>query len=199
MDKFIFEPEPHKYTLNSIVIPGVSEILKANGLDFFSKVRPDVLSAAQKFGTAVHRATALWDKQDLAIDMLSEPLKPYLNAWIKFKKDSGYEIWAIEQPIYSKKLWVAGTPDRIGKLKKPGVLDIKVDNEYEQWVALQLAFYLTLWNERHPDQKIKERLAVILSPDKYRIEEYKDPTDFDTIMAMRRIYEYKKRHNLLRG
>ena len=47
-----FDAEKHEYRWNGQLVPGVTSILEP--LTDFSFVPPDVLRAAQDFGTAVH-------------------------------------------------------------------------------------------------------------------------------------------------
>lgn len=197
-DKLTFDEEKHEYRLNGILLPNVTTILQEMGLLFFPGIEnPLDRERNLKFGKAVHKATELWDKQDLDMNMLSQPLVPYLEQWIAFRKH--FEVWDIEQPVYCKRWSFATTPDRTGIFKDmPTDCEIKTGNEYAPVTKLQTAGHLIALKERYPEKRFRKRIAVILSPDKYRIEEYKDKSDLEVFIACRQIYNFKKKNNLIR-
>src|SRR5690348_16409857 len=88
MDELLFEPDNHVYTVNGIVVPSVTQILEP--LVDFSKIPAAVLEYAKLRGEAVHLACELYDQNDLDIDNLDTVIVPYLEAWIKFKADTGF-------------------------------------------------------------------------------------------------------------
>src|SRR3990167_5379876 len=94
--------------------PRVTTILSKAGLISFSYLNPNVLKNAQKFGTAVHKTTELWDNGTLDISKLSAPLFPYLAVWQKFRADYKIqEFIAIEKKVISEKWQYQGTLDRV--------------------------------------------------------------------------------------
>lgn len=109
-----FNAETHTYYVDGLKIPGVTSILKGAGLIDFSMVPTDILERAFKFGTAVHLATELDDRDNLDIVSLDAPLLPYILAWRKFKQDMGCKILSIEERVYSAKYRYCGTLDRRG-------------------------------------------------------------------------------------
>jgi hypothetical protein len=113
-----FEEENHLYKLNGTGLVSVTQVLQKAGIIDFSKVPPQILEAARKFGTAAHKACELFDKGTLDERSLDHNLWPYLDGWVAFKKEYNFEFLAIEQPIGSTIYRVAGTPDRIAKSDK---------------------------------------------------------------------------------
>lgn len=113
-----FSEEGHCYKLSGVSIPSVTQVLQTAGLVDFSRVPLDVLEAARRFGTAVHKACELLDKGTLDERSLDPNLWPYLDAWSDFKKDYKPEFIEIEKPICSITYRVAGTPDRIAESNK---------------------------------------------------------------------------------
>lgn len=122
MSEFIFNEELHRYTLNGVVLPSVTQILKP--LHDFSCVPADVLRRACEFGTAVHKTVELYLRDDLDEDSLDEPLYNCLLAYKAFEADH-YDVldcsYQIETIQYHPKLKYAGTPDIDGDV----VIDIK--------------------------------------------------------------------------
>jgi hypothetical protein len=108
----VFDEVLHRYTLDGVVIPSVTQIMKP--LYDFSHVNQDVLRRAGDFGTAVHKTIELYLADDLDEDSLDENL---LNPFLAFKawQADNYGIdldgARIERFGYHKKLKYAGTPD----------------------------------------------------------------------------------------
>lgn len=155
----------HTYYWDGVKVPGVTGILEAAGIADFSGVRNREESLRR--GDGVHLTTYLYDIGDLG----SLPLwvEPYLDGWIKFKREVKWISEAREKPIMSQRLWVAGKPDDIGRgeiydgIKT--VLDIK-SGELYSCGAIQTAGYETIYNEgKPPKEKARRRLIVRLPGD----------------------------------
>ena len=199
MNELLTLDENHIYRYNGVQVPGVNEVLNAVGASDFSKVPPTVLEAARKFGTAVHKACELWDKNDLAVDMLSAPLIPYLEAWKLFRKDHSvsYAPKEIEQKLFSKKWRFAGTLDRLPKLVsgKITLVDIKTPAELYPAAELQLGAYELLCDEQ--GIKTQERLVVHLTDaGTYKISLCKNRNDKLTFLSCLGYYNWLKSKNL---
>lgn len=190
-----FVSETHTYTLDGQSIPSVTKVLKEAGLIDFSKVNPDILERALNFGTAVHLACELYDTNDLNETTLDNNLRPYLDGWIKFLKDTGFKIESTEERVVSKKFWYAGTLDRRGTLSKRAVLDIKTGVDFGPATALQLAAYENGYNEDKPfKERIKERICVLLRNDgTYKMEVYKDKGDFSVFLSCLTLRNWRKK------
>ena len=106
----IFDEERHVYTLDGIVLPSVTGVLKAEGFidtrffDEYSRTR----------GTLVHLATEYDDTGELDEDSLDPVIVPYVEAWRKFKKESGFVVEAVETAMCNKTHRFAGKIDRRG-------------------------------------------------------------------------------------
>lgn len=176
--------------------PSVTQILKEAGITNYDGIAPDILEAAADFGTAVHRATALWDANNLNEKMLDPELRPYLDSWIKYRRDTGLIIIAIEPEIISKKYGVIGHPDRIVFiLGRKTVLELKSTAVLMPSTAIQTAGYQGIYNEGKPiKDKIKDRKGVLLTPTGIpKIEPYKDKGDWSVFLAALTITNYKRR------
>lgn len=194
-----FREDTHQYCLDDHPVPSVTQIIKEAGLSDYSSVPAPVLSAACKFGTAVHRATELWDKGTLDIASLSVPLLPYLEAWKKFRMEYNPEIKGIELRLASKAWKYAGTIDRhIAIEGNDCVLDIKTGFEFIPATAIQLAGYALMVRENTDTRKLS-RMGILLKPDAtYKIQQYKDPSDEQTFLSALICYRFKEKHNLLK-
>lgn len=174
-----FREDDHSYWVDGErVIFSVTEILEKAGLiDYgFLPNREYHLG----LGKAIHAATQYDDMGVLDENSVHELVRGYLAGWRLFKTERKPNFFDIEEPLYSPKLKVAGTPDRIcavdGKL---AVLDIKKGKP--QAGAEQTAFYQMIYNEG-AISPIRRRMSVILGKaGEYKIEEYTD--DFDLVVA----------------
>lgn len=94
-DDLKFDPVLHRYTLDDVLLPSVTQILNASGAIDFSEIPQPVLLAARDRGSAVHRACHFVNEDDLDIDGFRIEFPeywPYLSAWIDFRRESGFEL-----------------------------------------------------------------------------------------------------------
>jgi hypothetical protein len=110
--------------------PSVTTILKAEGFidtrfyDDWSRDR----------GSMIHLATAYDDRNELDEENLDPVIRPYLEAWQKFRRESGFIPEKIEVPGMSTVYRYAGTPDRIGELPgkiKRAAVELHDDGTYK--------------------------------------------------------------------
>lgn len=198
MNKLTFDEVNHIYRYEGNIVPSVTQILRQAGLIDFSKVNPAVLEASMKFGTAVHLACEYHDKGILDENKLDVNLKPYLYAWMKFKKDFNIKIEAAEEFVYSPKYEYAGKLDRRVIIRKRAVLDIKTSEEIYPANAIQLMGYLEAYNEGKKIQdKIQQRFIVMLSNDaNYKLEEFTKLSDRVVWYSAVNIAKFRKENQL---
>ena len=197
----ICDSESHVYTDTDTgrTIPGVTDIITEAGLSDFSRANPDVLRRAQDFGKAVHAACHLNDINDLDMGSLDPVLKPYLDAWIKWEKDTGFILESSEQIVYSKRYRYAGTYDRIGRIDGiKTLIDIKSGTTLPKTIALQTAAYMEAYNEgKIREGKIKRRLVVqLLENSPAKIQKQNERTDFRVFASCLDIVNWKKINNI---
>lgn len=122
-----FEAEGHKYGNG---LESVTGILKAEGFidtrfyDDWSRDR----------GSMIHLATAYDDQGELDEETLDPVILPYLEAWRRFRKESGFVPEKIEPSMMSTAYRYAGTPDRIGELPgriKRAAVELHDDGTYK--------------------------------------------------------------------
>lgn len=189
-----FNEERHEYRWNGKVVPSVTQILSS--MMDFSMVNPEVLRRAQLLGTYVHRTTELYDKDDLDIDALPDEIKPYLDAWIKFKKECEFEPETIELKLYHKQLGFSGTSDRTGLVRgRRAVIDIKKMLSLGPVIGMQLAAYQSLHSLE--GEKILDRYALGLRPDgTYRMVPYADPSDYPAFLSLLTIRNWRIKNGI---
>ena len=167
----VFTESNHEYKLDDVKLSSVTQILQGAGLSDFSKVNPELLARSQKFGTATHSATALYDENRLDIKSLDIALEPRLEAWILFKRDFGItKFKEIEKQVYSTRYQYAGCLDRL--TWNDDLIEIKTCTTIPKTTGLQLMGYQGAYEEMYK-VKIKRRICVQLLDGTYKMEEYK--------------------------
>lgn len=165
-----FRAQDHSYRLNGVAVPSVTQIIKP--LYDFSYVNKKVMQSAQDFGTAVHETCDLYDKDDLVIDTLDVNLRPYLDAWIKFKKDFCVKDGAPSEMIVHSELHrYAGTLDKIFWYnKKHYIVDLKTSVLDYRQTRVQLSGYKIAAQEMKLIPRKSEEFTVRLRGDgDYRV------------------------------
>lgn len=110
--------EDHKYLLDGVQIPGVTETLQEAGLSDVSKIPQAVLERASAFGKAVHKAIELHCKGSLNMETLDPALLPYLEGWKAFVDDFGFKSIKTEFQSHHKTYRYGLTVDHIGEITK---------------------------------------------------------------------------------
>jgi hypothetical protein len=107
-----FQEEGHLYEGGRL--PSTTGILKAEGFidaRFYTE-------ESRTRGTYVHLATHYDDSGELDEGTVDPDIMPYLEAWRKFKAESGFIVERSEVPMKSSLYHYAGTIDRIGTFPK---------------------------------------------------------------------------------
>lgn len=187
-NKLVFDEIKHEYFLNGAKLPSVTKVLQGAGVIDLSGIPLDKLEVARQRGIDVHSACELYDLNNLQEGYSN----PYLDAWIEFRRDTGFMPLEIEKFVYSARYRFAGTPDRVGMLNKLTIVDIKTSEDLSPATALQTAGYELAYNEMNGN-KAKERVAVLLTAEgKYKIEPYRDKNDINVFLAALSIHNWKK-------
>lgn len=192
-----FDPIKHEYFADGERVPSVTKVLEP--LNNYAAVDPVLLERGQRMGTAVHRATELHDAGTLCWQTLDPRLLPYLEAWQRFRAETGFAPMHTEMTVHHAVLRYAGKFDRVGIVRgRKSVLDIKKMMSLPAIIGLQLAGYQAAYNHtRPPEQHILDRYAVGLHPDgTYRMVQYTDPTDFTIFAAQLQINRWKEKHHV---
>lgn len=139
-----FDPAEHVYAVDGRRVLSVTTILELTGVIDYSRLPRDIREFALARGSAVHLATQYDDQGLLVEESLDEAILGYVQAWRKFRAETGWENLLIEYRGYHATHDYAGTTDRIGWFPRCerylATLDIKT-GKAPKWVALQLAAY----------------------------------------------------------
>lgn len=188
-----FDELKHEYRHNGRTVHSVTQILQHAGLIDLSMVKEDVLEYRRVLGTAVHRATELYDQDDLDIESLDDRIRPYLDAWIKFKKDTQIVIEENELRLFHPIYRFAGTLDRVGKIGKDrALIDLKTGLMYPSY-GPQTAAYKSAY-ELQKKKKVQKRYTVQLKDDgNYRLEPMTDEDDWSVFLACLTLKNFKEK------
>ncbi len=191
-DMITFDPIAHRYALpDGREVPSVTTILSAVGVsvDFEavgarSEKARMTLEYRRDVGTAVHRDCHSWDDDDLDLLDVHPDVRPFINAWITFRTNSGFTPERRERIVFHAGLGYAGTLDAVGLIPngRRVLVDIATGDPKHSAKQFQTAAYAAAYTEN----PIDERWAVQLTPDNgvpYRIHVYSDWSDFGKFSA----------------
>lgn len=187
-----FEPESHTYRLGGRVVPSVTQLLKPIGPDF-SMIPADVLERKRQLGTAVHLACELDDDDDLDEAGLDQVLLPYVQAWRKFKAETGAVVLVNEKQLGHDVLRYAGTVDRVVNVgAERWLVDLKTSADPHASYGVQLAGYEELL--RHSARmQVEARATVHLRDDgTFRLHTFTNPNDAACFRALLSLNNWKE-------
>lgn len=180
-----FDPEKHEYRIDGQVVISVTQALKEAGLidaTWFNDY-------ACERGKLVHEACALYDRDDLDESSLDPELVPYVDAWKKFRDDSGFEPEKIEQIVFNSPYNYIGTVDVLGKINDQRVIIDRKTGSPQPWHALQLAAYA----EADCFQECPRRFSVELNTDeRYHLIEHKNRNDIKVFLSALAVVQWKR-------
>ena len=168
MSELLFDPAAHRYTLDGVELPSVTQVLKINGLvpeypggDFY-----------KKRGTAAHAACASLARGTLSLEpdgsvslKTDSRIRGFVESFRRWLRLSGFQIKLIETTIHSPTWLVAGTVDYYGTIDGKGiVVDLKTGKPARPAADLQTAAYALMLKEIH-NLPVHDRITLCLDPD----------------------------------
>lgn len=189
----------HSYWLGKRRFESVTHILQYLGL---TRDYSNVSSFYAERGKAVHKAVELVDKGTLDEKTLDPILPPYVAAYRRFVRESGYTALHWEVPLYHDRMGFAGTIDKGGLLHgRRGILDIKTSRSVDPAVELQLCAYEMLWAEHHANEGLDWKYALQLTDDgpegKYNLVTKYSATSVELWLSVLDIYKWKIKNRRL--
>lgn len=188
---FHFDEAAHAYTLDGVPVPSVTQLLAPVKPDF-SMVPPDVLERKRQLGTAVHLACELDDSDEL--DECAAVVLPYVEAWRKFKADTGAEVLMNEQRLFSQRLRFAGTLDRVVRVRSGDVylIDLKTSISMPASYGVQLAGYQLLLDDSALTTKLTRKGLRLNDDGTYKLVPFNNPNDLPAFMACLALHNWKE-------
>lgn len=197
MNQLLFDAETHKYTLDGVQLPSVTQIIKA--------ILPPVFEGATEWhmqrGTATHYACELLDHGVLDWSSVDPEIEPRVRAWQKFRREYPATIKANEMRMASTRYQFAGTVDRILDSEADDTVVCDLKNSVAPQVFLQLAFYSLLFAE-NAKEKPHAAVAVELQDDGSYRTHWLNNRELrraeQQALALLTTYNFAQQHNLLR-
>lgn len=214
-----FYDEGHRYELDGVEIPSVSEISRFASREVYGNdISKYVLDKACERGTAVHKATEELDKTGKC--EISPEYVEYLNAYVKFRKDFNIKEYTyIEKPLADKETGYAGTLDRVyvidvdfaKAVKKHcktdisncigeyAIIDLKTSSTVKKQLAqIQLPAYSNLlcprfvFSPRSPDSVGFLGILHLKKDGKYKLTPYEDDLSlFNACLTLHKAFDKK--------
>lgn len=146
---FTFNEQDHTYWLDGKELMSASKLISPLGEDIEEGLE-DIFAAAAERGTILHAALANALVGVSIEDDLPDDYLPYWEAINLFLVEHEIEPIAIEEPIYSEALRVAGTPDILCRFDgKLALLDYKFVAQVAKTKAkAQLNIYTMMYEEQ---------------------------------------------------
>ena len=149
---------------------------------------------ARDRGTAVHKATELYDLGDLDMESVDPAVLPRLTQYQRFIEEVQPQIFATEHRLQSV-LGYTGTVDRVLRINgRDGVLDIKPPNK-SPWHGVQLAAYANLAAE-YKLVTHGTRWNLYLGDSAWNLVERQDPDDWRVFLNCLSVANWKRRHDM---
>jgi hypothetical protein len=173
MNSLEFDVDSHTYRLGDEILPSVTTIIKNAGLidsSWFTE-------ASAWRGSAVHEAIFFDIHNDLDISSLHKIVAPYVDGWMKFKRDTKFIpiVRLCERRSFHPVYKYAGSPDLVGILNgSPVLIDIKTGEC--PTAGIQTAGYAMFTEIAAFNPK---RFSLRLKPDAtYKLKPHTDENDF---------------------
>jgi len=190
--KLTFEPQGHVYRLDGRVLPSVTQVLQL--LEDFEGVPPAVLEAARVFGTHVHDACALDVRGLLDWATLDVALVPYVEAFRRFLRDTGFKVLVSERRVVHPTMRYAGTLDLYGILRtRHALIDIK-SGMLPRTVGPQVAAYEKGLLLELPERM--QRYCLQLNPEfpcGYKLHALTDAADWQVFVSALNCWHFRSK------
>lgn len=195
-----FKEDTHQYFDESgIEIPGITAILKSAGLINYGEKSSELFSEDYMLrGKAAHKAVELYSKKSLDESTVDETIAPYLNAYKKFEKDTGYVSKVAELLVWHPQRRYATQIDNIGHLDKNLILlEIKTGS-FQPWHKLQVAGQRACLVD---EMKTKKDFVLELKDNEtYTLHKVAhEVTEELLFFSLVNLYYWRKNNNYLKG
>lgn len=189
-DALTFDESAHAYYMGGVRVPGVTSILSP--LVNFAGIPAHVLEAKADLGRRVHAATEFDDDGDLDESTVEHDVRPYLDAYRKFRAETGAVVVANERRVYEPIYRYAGQLDRILNIGcENWLVDLKTCFTTPISAGPQTAAYLRALN----DASVTRRAALRLRADgTYRLDPLTNADDWSVFLSCLTLQRYLEKH-----
>jgi hypothetical protein len=202
MAKLAYDDFKHEYRLDGNVISGVTSCISSIPEDLLLN---SAFIRKTHIGSLVHTVCdTIKQGEHVEIDSLGEEVKPYVEGYLKFRKEAGYTVLGSEVRVFSEKYRYGGCVDDIS-LNPAGrlaIMDIKTASIVSPTTKLQLAAYAGAVDEmgnmsRMGHGRVRERSCIwLLGDGDYKIIHYKAKEDFKVFLCHLTVNNWKRKEGL---
>lgn len=192
MAQLLFFDSGHRYTLDGVEIPSVSELCRFISREVYGTVAQYTLDMAADRGTRVHKATEALDVYGKV--EVTDDIAPYVQAYLKFRQDHDIKWNMVERSIANKSERYAGTVDRYGTLDgAKALVDLKTTYTVHKRLAIaQLNLYR--WMIESEGHAVEKQYILHLKKDGYKLVEIEKNDDVPSaLLTLHRLMEKKRR------
>ena len=191
-----FDEAIHRYTVNGVIVPSVTQIITSVGLYEFDYVSSETLAIAAERGRIVHTYIEWYEKGILDESSIDPELQGYFDAYLSMKAAGEIPAKAdlIEWRGFSEKYRYAGTLDMM--FGEDWIHDHKTGVKSPVH-GLQLSAY---WLIRHPNMAEKPRRLTCGYYDKdgsYELVEY--PYEPLVWVAVYADFKWRLKNNMIKA
>lgn len=189
-----FDEPTHTYRLDGAVVPSVTQLLEPVRRELGGS--ESVLEYKRQIGKALDTTIELSERDDLIYSSIDDAVLPFFEAWLQFKKDTGFRVLLNQPIVYSRKLRFAGKPDIFGtrdpvRSTPDELLDTKCVWTIDPATAIQLAGY-DIGAQESLGIHVKKRSGLQLLRDgKYKLYPYNNPLDHSVFKCCLTLHAWK--------
>lgn len=192
MAQLLFFDADHRYELDGVELPSVSEITRFISREIYGSINQYTLDHAANRGTRVHKACELIDKYGEA--EIDEDIAPRVSAYIDFLRDRKPAWTHIEKAMHSPARRYAGTIDRVGVVGgETWLIDLKAQEQIKKpLVTAQVNAYAIMAEENGLSI---DRLGCLqlTNGGKYRFHELpREPATIEACLSLHTALEPKR-------
>lgn len=192
MAQLMFFDHGHKYTLDGVELPSVSELCRFISREIYGTVAQYTLDMAADRGTRVHKATEALDVYGKV--EVTDDIAPYVQAYLKFRQEHDIKWNMVERSMANQKERYAGTIDRYGELDgAKSLVDLKTSYTVHKRLAIaQLNLYR--WMIEEEGHAVEKQYILHLTKDGYKLVEIEKKDDVPrALLTLHRLMEKKGR------
>lgn len=164
-----FDAASHTYYCDGERVPSVTQIIRDAGMiddRFFTEYH-------RWRGSMAHEAIATWNKAGNIDRRKVDPkIRPYLEAALKWQKDTGFKPLYVEHRMYDPIFNVCGTADLIGYFADEKGQMVGLPNVIADWKSndhrmgqVTSKWQLAGYGHMHDPKEIFRRIEVVIGPD----------------------------------
>ena len=196
--RLTFSEEGHVYRLDGVVVPSITQCLECVQWDQFDFVDRKLLALRAAEGSMLHRMIEFYEatgeftasdcaRTDAEWEMMCDLLDD-LDAYLEFKRSTGFIVETTEQMVASARYGFAGRLDLTGRFPDDDdlhIIDTKRTAAIPKSVGLQTAAQELAYRETFdiPDSVHIERHALHLRLGKYKLARQIGRRDRATFLA----------------